>query len=259
MNDSFDMAVGPLKNDIEELIQKIRCTHDGRKTFFSTDAFPWVTQVEAHWQAIRNEVDSLLMALDLLPGFEEIQTEQYQLSQDKRWKIFPIFAYGYWLKRNMERCPETTKAIKMIPDLRAAMFSILQPQKELPSHMGNYCGVLRYQLAIKVPKQERLCGISVGGQEVHWQEGKSLIFDDTHMHHAWNRSGEDRVVLFVDFNRPLPIPLNEMNNRVIANIGQSHFIDNAIQQWDAWELAHGDKLDEWLGRRSESTIAAIRD
>ena len=249
MNDSFDMTAGPLKIGVEHLIQEIRRTREGRKTFFSTDAFPWVRQVESHWKTMRSEVDRILMALDLLPGFEEIQTEQYQISQDKRWKIFPIFAYGYWSERNMERCPVTTKAIKMIPGLRAAMFSILQPHKELPPHMGNYCGVLRYQLGIKVPTPNTLCGISVGGETAHWQEGKSLIFDDTHMHHAWNRSGEDRVVLFVDFNRPLPTPLNEMNNKVIDTIGQSVFIDNAIQRWDAWESVHGCKFDDLLSSR----------
>lgn len=246
-NDSFEgTAAGPFRQSVEQLIQGIRLIEDGQKTFFDTDRFTWVQEIESNWQLIRSELDRLLVMLDLLPGFEEIQVEQYQLSKDKRWKIFPLYAYGHWLEKNEQRCPETSKAIRKIPGLQAAMFSILQAKKELPSHTGNYCGVLRYHLALKVPKPETLCGIRVGERVEHWKEGKSMIFDDTHMHSAWNRSGEDRVVLFVDFTRPLSSPLKEFNDRVIDAIGRSAFIENANHRWKIWENKYGEELDRLL-------------
>ena len=38
----------------------------------------------------------------------------------------------------------------------------------------------------------------------HWEEGKSLLFDDTYDHEVRNEAETVRVVLFVDFLRPLP-------------------------------------------------------
>jgi beta-hydroxylase len=246
-NDSLEGAVtGPFSKAVEQLIRGIRRVEDGQKTFFDTSLFTWAQELESQWLIIRSELDRLLTALDLLPGFEEIQAEQFHLTKDKRWKVFPLYAYGHWLEKNEKRCPQTAKAIRKIPGLQAAMFSILQAQKELPPHTGNYCGVLRYHLALKIPKPETLCGIRVGEDTVHWTEGKSIIFDDTHLHSAWNRSGEDRVVLFVDFTRPLPSPLREPNDRVIDAIGKSGFIENANHRWETWENTFGEKLDRLL-------------
>lgn len=127
------------------------------------------------------------------------------------------------------------------------MFSIFQGGKELPPHRGPFGGVLRYHLGLKVPHPE-LCGISVGGDEGHWQEGKSLIFDDSHSHHAWNRSNEDRVVLFVDFTRPLPEELREGNDKILKVISETDFVRNAAVNWAAWEKNHGDQLDAILAQ-----------
>ena len=54
-------------------------------------------------------------------------------------------------------------------------------------------------------------GIKVGGQVAHWPEGKSLVFDDTFEHEAWNDTDETRVVLFVDVIRPLRQPMKAFN------------------------------------------------
>ena len=230
---------------MEEFEKAIRA-QDGAKTFFDLESFPWVKEVEAHWQGMRQELDRLLAAIDLLPGFEEIQAEQTALTKDGRWKIFPLYVYGNWIESNGRRCPETVQALRKIPKLQAAMFSILQGKKELPPHRGVFGGVLRYHLGLKVPTPASQCGICVGGDSAHWEEGKSLIFDDSHMHHAWNHSEEDRVVLFVDFTRPLPSTLSTINEKMISSLSKSDFIENAARQWNKWEARHGVALDEAL-------------
>jgi aspartyl/asparaginyl beta-hydroxylase (cupin superfamily) len=45
---------------------------------------------------------------------------------------------------------------------KTAFFSILLPHKHIPEHRGLYKGLLRYHLALKVPKPDRGCGIQVG-------------------------------------------------------------------------------------------------
>lgn len=231
---------------LESLEAAIRKTPLGNETFFSLEEFQWTRRLEAAWPAIRGELDRVLAAVDLLPGFEDVQKEQIAITNDKRWKMFPLFVYGHWFRSNMRRCPETVQALGNIPGLQAAMFSILQPGKELPPHRGPYAGVLRYHLGLKVPKPENLCGIRVGEDHRHWYESQSLIFDDSHEHTAWNHSTESRVVLFVDFTRPLPAPIGALNEAIIANFKQSAFIQDAITAWETWEGAYGGDLDRLL-------------
>ena len=48
------------------------------------------------------------------------------------------------------------------------------------------------------PSPRDRAGISVGGQIAHWEEGRSLLFDDSYEHFAWNDTDGVRVVLFVE-------------------------------------------------------------
>ena len=119
---------------------------------------------------------------------------------------------------NCERCPETTRLVEHVPGMQTAMFSILAPGKHIPPHDGPYKGVLRYHLGLLVPEPEDRVGIRVGGQPATWAEGESLVFDDTFVHEAWNDTDGTRVVLFVDFKRPLagiPRLVNEAILKVI--------------------------------------------
>jgi beta-hydroxylase len=117
--------------------------------------------------------------------------------------------------------------------MTSAMFSILAGNKRLPPHRGPYKGVLRYHLGLKVPQPDR-CGIRVREQVARWEEGKELIFDDTYEHEAWNDGAEPRVVLFVDFLRPLPFPLSTVNRAVIRVISKSPFIQDAKGRLEDW-------------------------
>jgi beta-hydroxylase len=47
-----------------------------------------------------------------------------------------------------------------------------------------------------------------------------MIFDDSHEHEAWNDTDGYRVVLFVDFVRPVVFPLSLVNRSIIWMRGQ---------------------------------------
>jgi ornithine lipid ester-linked acyl 2-hydroxylase len=127
------------------------------------------------------------------------------------WKNYFLYCYGNEIKENCIKCPETIKTIKKIPGMKTAFFSIFLPNTHLTPHRGPYKGVLRYHLGLKIPKNKELCKIKILNGERTWEKGKSLIFDDSHIHEAWNKSQEIRVVLFVDFERPLKFPLSKIN------------------------------------------------
>lgn len=204
-------------------------TRDGRRTFFDTVDFPWVKEVETEWPLIRAELDVLLRERDKIPNFQDLSHYQSVLTEGDQWKTFVLYGYGHQVEENCRRCPETTRLLAKIPGMKTAMFSILAPHKHIPGHRGPYKGVLRYHLGLLIPDPEK-CRILVGEDVRHWQEGKSLIFDDSHWHEAWNDTDQYRVVLFVDFLRPLPFPLSLLNRAMVWRFGTLEFTKEPIKK-----------------------------
>src|SRR5262249_21578453 len=132
-------------------------------------------------------------------------------------------------------CPRTAALMVQIPGMKTAMFSILSPRKHILDHRGPYKGVLRYHLGLIVPREAQACRIRVGDDVRIWQEGKSLIFDDTFNHEVWNDTDETRVVLFVDVLRPRPQPESPINKLIVKAIGLSPCVLDAKRNQEAWE------------------------
>jgi beta-hydroxylase len=213
----------------------IGATRDGKRTFFAEKDFPWVRDVEEGWRDVRAELDSLLRHRERIPNFQDVSEDQRLLTEGEDWKSFFFYAYGHRAVENCERCPKTDAVLQRIPEMKTAMFSILAPGKHVPPHRGPYKGVLRYHLGLVVPQPSTSCRIRVGDDERSWEEGSSLIFDDTHEHEVWNDSALTRVILFVDFMRPLPFPLSLANRAVVWRISRTPFITDAIDRVRAAE------------------------
>jgi beta-hydroxylase len=61
---------------------------------------------------------------------------------------------------------------------------------------------------------------------------------------VWNDSDCHRVVLFVDFERPLPFPLSMLNRLMIWLVSRSPFVTKAVERFREWEP--GNKGDDAL-------------
>jgi ornithine lipid ester-linked acyl 2-hydroxylase len=207
----------------------------GNAPFFDPDRFRWVQSLEAQWTTIRQELDAVLQQVDRLPNFQDISADQASITQDDRWKTYFFYAYGYKAENNCARCPQTTRLLEQIPEMKTAFFSILLPHKQIPEHRGPYKGLLRYHLALKVPQNDRACGIQVGDETRHWQEGKSLLFDDTFPHKAWNNTDEIRVILFLDVVRPMQFPFSLLNRGMIQLIAWSPYVQQGKTNFLKWE------------------------
>ncbi len=203
--------------------------------FLPVDTFPWIATLEESWPVIRAELDEILTYRDQLPNFQDISVDQASITQDDGWKTYFFSGYGFRSEANCARCPKTAALLEGIPGLTTAFFSILSPHKRIGAHRGPWRGVLRYHLALKIPDPPEAAGISVGGEVAHWEEGRSLLFDDGYEHHAWNDTDDVRVVLFVDVVRPLRPPADQLNRGLIAAIGHSPYIRDARHRHDAWE------------------------
>jgi ornithine lipid ester-linked acyl 2-hydroxylase len=203
--------------------------------FLDPDAFPWVANLEAHWQEIRAELDRVLERRDDLPNFQDISVDQATITDDDRWKTFFLFGYGFKSEGNCARCPRTAELLEQVPGMTTAMFSILSPGKHIDAHRGPYRGVLRYHLGLRIPQPSDASGISVGGEVRHWAEGRSLVFDDGYEHFAWNDTDGLRAVLFVDVIRPLRRPAADLNRALIKAIALSPFVRDGKRRHEAWE------------------------
>lgn len=222
---------------IIEQLQKLmgRYSLVGDHEFFSPEQFPWVAELEANAPVIRKELDNVLARRDHLPNYQDISPDQKHLAQADSWKTFFFFAYGIEAPGNCQRCPQTAQLLQKVPGAKTAFFSILGPRTHIPPHCGPYKGVIRYHLGLIVPKPETSCALKLGETVRHWHEGKSLLFDDTFRHEAWNESDETRVVLFMDVVRPLPFPVSLLNSLVIKSIAASPFIRDAKKNHEEWE------------------------
>ncbi len=207
----------------------------GDATFFGLERFPWVAHIEESWEVIREEAERLLEVQGELANFQDISKDQIEITDDDRWKTFFIYGYGFEAKLGVEMCPRTAALMRQIPGMTTAMISILSPRKHILDHRGPYKGVLRYHLGLIVPEDAESCRIRVGEDVRHWQEGKSMVFDDTFNHEVWNDTDQTRVVLFVDVLRPLPQPESTINRLIVKAIGHSPFVLDAKRNQEAWE------------------------
>ena len=168
-----------------------------------------------------------------IPNIQDIAVTEKVHSKKGEWKIFILFVFGKVIKDNCGRLPKTSELLLSIPGITSAWLSVLAPGKKLKPHRGYYKGILRCHLGIRIP-EGRVAGICVNGEIRFWEQGKCLIFDDNFTHHVWNNSNEYRVVLWLDFLRPLPFWLTWLNKIGVYYFAQSQLIKDILKRQSVW-------------------------
>lgn len=173
---------------------------------------PALEALTENYPAIRREVETLLKGNPRLPTYHELDPNQQGISgnDEKRWKVFMLYAMGEKPRANREKCPMTSALLDKVPNLYQAFFSILEAGKSVPPHNATLLGIIRYHLGLIVPTDNPPC-MRIKDQFHTWQEGSSILFDDTWNHEVINKSSGDRVILLVDVLRPLPWRLHVFN------------------------------------------------
>ncbi|MBC8036744.1 MAG: aspartyl/asparaginyl beta-hydroxylase domain-containing protein [Rhizobiales bacterium] len=213
----------------------LRFARLGSPSVYDNAVFPWAAEIEKAYPQIRAELERVLVRKAELPNFHDISTDVKTISTDSHWKTFFLVGFGKPAPRNIAQCPKTWETLQKIPGLKTAMFSIFEPGKHLPPHRGPYNGVLRLHLGLIVPEPRDRIAIRVGRQVCHWEEGKVLVFDDAYEHEAWNHSDKTRVVLFVDFVKPLRFPASFVNWLLMNLAVFTPFIQEGMENHNAWE------------------------
>ena len=203
--------------------------------FLDPAQFSWTKRLEDNWSTIRKELDQILKNKHAIPNFQDISEDQKSITADDNWKTYFLYGFGYKAEQNCARCPETTKLIETVPDMTTAFFSILEPGKHIPAHRGVYKGFLRYHLGLLIPEPKEQCRIRVQNQYAHWEEGQSMMFDDTYDHEVWNNTDGLRAILFMDVIRPMRFPASMVNSLIINSIKHTGYIQDAKKNQEAWE------------------------
>ncbi len=184
--------------------------------------FPWIGELEAQTEIIREELCCLLRSED---GRERVFTSEELAKQHLRslaeppsWNGYYFYRHGERRKENCRSCPQTAAALDALPLARVpahapeVLFSVFTPGTHLLPHRGVTNTRLVGHLPLIVPED---CALSVGGEIHEWQEARVVVFDDTYEHEAWNRSSTMRVVLIFDLWHP---GLTEAERAAVAEL-----------------------------------------
>jgi beta-hydroxylase len=163
--------------------------------------FPELAPLRENWQAIRDEGMRLLDE-----GYIRAAAKYNDLGFNSffrtGWKRFYLKWYDTALPSAQALCPKTVELVQSIPSLHAAIFAVLPPAGRLVRHRDPFAGSLRYHLGLRTPNSEE-CFIVVDGEPYHWRDGEDVVFDETYIHYAENKTDQTRLILFCDMERPL--------------------------------------------------------
>ena len=117
-----------------------------------------------------------------------------------------------------------SRTMEVISDtqIHNAFFSILDPDVEIPPHIGYFKGYLRYHLGVVIPDTPERAYIVCGGEKYEWKSGRGIVFDDMYSHYVKNPTRKSRVVLYLDIKR---VNMSLLNENII-NFGY-WFIENS--------------------------------
>ncbi|MFB7123047.1 aspartyl/asparaginyl beta-hydroxylase domain-containing protein [Kitasatospora sp. NPDC056273] len=178
--------------------------------------FPEVRALEAVYPAVRAEVDALLSrtSIPTYGNFDPVRAAQ--VSED--WRLYYAYMYGRPNELARKDCPALLDFAMSTPNVVNAFISILDPGVGLPAHRDPYAGVLRYHLGLRIPK-DNPPRIRLDRDYYTWREGEGTVLDVSFEHEVENHSDEPRVIVIVDFRRPMG-PFADLLNRYCLRLKQ---------------------------------------
>jgi beta-hydroxylase len=201
------------------------------KPILDPRSLPELDVLRANWQTIRDEALSLMDEghIRAATGHNDLGFNSFFKTG---WKRFYVKWYDEPLPSAKALCPQTVALVESIPGVNAAMFALLPPGSKLGAHRDPFAGSLRYHLGLVTPNSDS-CRIVVDGEPYFWRDGEPVMFDETFIHTAENRSDITRIILFCDVERPL-------RGRVIKWL--NHAVELTLIRASQTENAPGDHV-----------------
>ncbi len=205
----------------------IRLSYPEHKHVFNPNLFNSDKILKKNFKIIQKECLNVYNYKNNLMNFADInKIIFYTDNNNDKWKAFPIKFYGEINETAKKLCPNLCNILNKCNDIHVAIISILEPGKHITPHKGPCSVILRYQLAIHIPKDKNNCWIKINNQKYFWKEGESIIFDDTYIHEVLNDTNEPRIVLLMDIERPVNSFLKKITKKFVKYSKLTKFIKN---------------------------------
>jgi len=207
--------------------------------FLDATLQPWTPRLrEAHTQ-VREEALSVLLEGRALEDFIKVRDgdriDNYLGGLQPSWDAFFFYRHGKRYDENHHRCPRTSALLESIDLVRIPgqtpeiCFSVLAPGTHILPHHGVTNARTVMHLPLIVPPQCALNLVERGTH--HWVEGEPVMFDDTFLHEAWNRSDSPRVILLMDCWNP---HLTTAEREAVARLSQAIGVLDVFYESSAW-------------------------
>lgn len=199
-----------------------------RQTMLDAGYVQGISIIRENWKLIRDEALALHRAGELdataQPGSVGYHDVGFRTFYKRGWRKFYLTWYGEPHRSALRLCPETVRLLGQAPGIRAAMFSVLPAGSELTLHSDPMACSLRYHLGLQTPDSDR-CFISVDGCRRAWRNGEDFVFDETYPHYAKNETGELRLILMCDVDRPMSF-MGHAFNRLYSLVPKAMRVPN---------------------------------
>lgn len=199
--------------------------------------FPWLEGIVAAVPAIRAEALPILNHEKAIPPFRDFAPGHERIAGPNDWRSFFFYGYGYKVPENLARCPIVADALKNVPGLVSAIYSVVGPGAHIRRHRGVSKAIMTAHIGLIVPDDAEACRMEVGGETIVWREGRAAVFDDTYPHEVWNETNQTRVVLLIQFRRPMRQPGRMVADALVTFVRRSSFVQRARRNLDYWETA----------------------
>jgi len=182
--------------------------------YISPRQFPELAMIKSQWRVFREEALALADAsrIRAADGRTDIGFNSFFRTG---WKRFYLKWYGDPHPSAKALCPRTVEILQRLPSVKAAMFAMLPAGGVLNPHRDPFAGSLRYHLGLITPNDDR-CAIVVDGIPYSWRDGEDVVFDETYLHHAANRTEKDRIIFFCDIERPMKFEWSQTIMRAVG-------------------------------------------
>jgi len=171
------------------------------RPYVDLERFPELAPLTRNWRTIRDEVQALIANGHLRAAAKNNDIGFHSFFQTG-WKRFYVKWYDKPLPSANVLCPRTVALVQSIPSVNGALFALLPAGGKLGAHRDPFAGSLRFHLGLVTPNSPA-CRLIVDGEPYVWHDGEAVLFDETFIHTAENRTDMPRVILFCDVERPL--------------------------------------------------------
>lgn len=218
------------------LLSNIPLTHRIQASYF-----PELKLFEDNWEVIRDEAMALYESGHIAIKDDLPASNFYK---DNRWTSFYLKSYDSDIPSSYELAPRTMALIDQVPNMKLALFACLNPGKKINNHHDPFAFSVRYSLGLSTPNSDE-SGIFVNGEDYKWGDGKSILFDETYLHSAYNNSDKPRIILMTDVDRPLKLQWVQHIYYLFGRFFNGLF---AIDNVDATKSGVGNKLGHYLNK-----------